>query len=451
MELFKRAQSLHVSGKFDEAMRLYDDLLTQNHDNPGLLAQVGTLFLQKGYPGLAISIFEQAAEKAVKYPNSGVSVGDLLCNLGIAYRESGQHEKCREAFGRAMKKDPSPETVANYAGLFINVGTPEIAEKYARQAIAMKPDNALGHWSLAVALLEQGKWEKAWEHHEWAYKTHPPMRIDRKLANLPMWDGTPGKKLAIWGEQGLGDEIMFASMIPDVMRDNEVTLECHTRLKTLFEKSFGVPCYGNRESKDMSWADGLDLDARISIASLGRFYRTKKDDFHGTPYLKAESAPKGNKFRVGISWTGGLKAGRVATRSVPLAWWRSILNNSCEFVSLQYTDCKYDLDMMDGFGYSIKRPEEVFANDYYETAKLVKSCDLVISICTSVVHLAGALGVPCWCLTPHKVAWRYGVKGPMPWYRSVRLYRQQDGQSWKPVVERIGYDLSELLDRKAAA
>ena len=99
---------------------------------------------------------------------------------------------------------------------------------------------------------------------------------------------------------------------------------------------------------------------------------------------------------------------------------------------------------MEKQGYSIKQFTEVKADDYYETAKLVKSCDLVISICTSVIHLAGALGVPCWIMVPNKPAWRYGVSGRMPWYKSVRLYRQTD--SWIPVVDRIGDDLAQLLD-----
>jgi hypothetical protein len=166
------------------------------------------------------------------------------------------------------------------------------------------------------------------------------------------------------------------------------------------------------------------------------------------PYLKAEAAPKGEKFRVGISWTGGQKAGRVQTRSVPLPWWPSILNNQCEFVSLQYTDCDAELEVMAKQGYDIKTFPEVKAEDYYETAKLVMSCDLIITVCTSVVHLAGALGVPCWVMVPSRPAWRYGVSGPMPWYRSVRLYRQRD--SWMPVVERVGFDLSELLNGAAA-
>src|SRR3989304_671198 len=87
------------------------------------------------------------------------------------------------------------------------------------------------------------------------------------------------------------------------------------------------------------------------------------------------------------------------------------------------------------------------ATDYYETARLVKSCDLVISICTSVIHLAGALGVPCWVMTPRWPAWRYQNTGPMPFYRSVRLYRSPDvvQEAWHPVIAKIAYDLEEKM------
>ena len=241
---------------------------------------------------------------------------------------------------------------------------------------------------------------------------------------------------------------MFASMLPEMMEKNTVIYECHPRLQTLFEKSFpGLQCYGTRDQPMVSWPDSHKLDYAVSIGSLGKWYRNNRSDFPGTPYLKADSLPRGNKFRVGISWTGGLKEGRVRTRSVPLAGWQSILNNrDCEFVSLQYTDSDAEIDTVNSMGYDIKKAPEAKASDYYETARLVKSCDLVISCCTSVIHLAGALGVPCWVMVPNKPAWRYGVSGGMPWYQSVRLYRQPEQLvGWSGVVDRIGFDLSELL------
>ena len=440
MEIFDEASALHKAGKFEEALDLYDKILSQNHNNTGLLATMGTLFLQTNKLGLAISFLERVIEK---YPQS-----DVLSNLGLAYKNSGQRDKAFAAMTKSCEKDATPEALSNYAGMFTQTANPEKAMELCRRAIEKKPELAIAHWNLALALLESGQWDPAWDEHEWGLKTHgiqTPMRVDRKIFDAPYWDGTKDSIVAVYGEQGIGDEIMFASMIPDLMKTNTVIIECHKRLKTLFEKSFpGVPIYGTREDTAITWPNNHKIDHRISIGSLGKFFRRSKEDFPGTPYLISESAPKGKKFRIGISWSGGQKASRVQVRTVPLAWWKPILNNDVEFISLQYTDCSEELSEMRKRGYDIKEFDGVKAEDYYETAKLVKSCDLVISVCTSVIHLAGALGVPCWVMVPNKPAWRYQVKGPMPWYRSVRLYRQTD--SWLPVVERIGEDLREIFD-----
>jgi hypothetical protein len=329
--------------------------------------------------------------------------------------------------------------------LHVNVGTPEKALEIVNQAIEKDPQYALAHCNKALALLEMGKWGEGWDENEWGFTAK--MRIRRDLG-VPYWDGTNGKTIAVYGEQGLGDEIMFSSMLPDLCKENTVILECHTRLKNLFQKSFPeMVIYGNRESKTAAWVENHDLDYAVSMGSLGKWFRRSKEDFPGTPYLKADPIEKGKKFRVGISWTGGLKPGRVAVRTIPLYLWLPILNNDCEFVSLQYTDCHDEIESVNRLGYDIKeRDDLVKAEDYYETARLVKSCDLVISCATSVYHLAGALGVRTWLLAPNKPAWREQVRGPIPWYRSVRVYRQPlgDKETWRAVTSKVGYDLSEL-------
>ena len=450
MDLWDQANELHAQRQFDEAEKIYDMILTQNPTNQGLLATLGTLYLQTKRYGLSICLLENSLKH-------GKRQSDILSNLALAYRNTGQHDKAIKLFEESVKDSPSGETLANYSALFIEAGKDEKVKEICKKAIDLAPEHPIAHWNMALALLAEGKWDKAWDEHEWGLVNNC-MRIDRKLKDVPVWDGSPGKRVVVYGEQGIGDEIMFASMIPDMLKTNEVIIECHKRLKTLFEKSFpGVKCYGNREEQHPTWVDNEQFDARISIGSLGKFYRRTAESFPGTPYLKAEPLPKNGKFRVGISWSGGgTKQGRVQKRSVPLPWWKSILNvSNVEFVSLQYTDCKEELDVMDALGYEVKRMDEyVKAEDYYETARLVQSCDLVISVCTSVIHLAGALGVPCWVMTPKHPAWRYQNQGRMPWYRSVRLYRQPEPKqdAWIPVVQRVGLDLEDLVtaQRKAA-
>lgn len=441
MELFEEATELHKAGKYKEAEEKYDLLFTQNPNNSGLIATYATLCLQTDKIGLAISLYHRALEKL---PNQS----EVLSNLGLAYKKAGHRDKAFQYLEKACKFNPTAEALSNYGGLYTQTANPDKAIDLCSRAIAKNPELVIAHWNLALALLESGKWETGWDEHEWGLKTAPnasKMRVDRKLGDKPEWDGTPGKTVAVYGEQGLGDEIMFASMIPDLMKTNKVILECHPRLEKLFWQSFGLKVFGTREQDDPQWVKDTEFDYRISIGSLGKFFRRSKESFPGTPYLKSEKAPETGKFRIGISWTGGHKASRVMMRTVPLSWWKPILNQKdIEFVSLQYTDCDEELSIMKDDGYDIRTFEEIKAFDYSETAKIVKSCDLVISVCTSVIHLAGALGVPCWVMVPAKPAWRYGVSGKIPWYSSVRLYRQKE--SWLPVVEVIADDLRNLLE-----
>lgn len=443
--LWEKACALHVANKLDEAEKIYIQLLEQNHDNAGLMATLGSLYVQTGKTGLGIHFLEATLK-------AGMKQTDVLTNLGLAYKNAGQIKKARVYFDESIKDDPSPEALANYSGLLIESGQNAKCIEYCERALKDRPDFALAHWNLALCLLTDGVWGRGWDEHDWGLQMGS-MREDRKVLDVPIWNGQPGTVL-VYGEQGMGDEIMFASMLPDLLKTNPVVFECYSRLEHLFKHSFpGIPIYGTREDQEVSWANNHKVDYRISIGSLGKFYRRSREAFPGTSYLKADPLPRGDKFRVGISWKGGgAKLGRVQKRSVPLTWWKPILDvPNIEVVSLQYGIGKEeDLDVVDALGYSVKRMTEVDAEDYYQTARLVASCDLVISINTSVVHLAGALGVPCWTLTPKWPAWRYQNEGGMSWYRSVRLYRSPDVtlEAWKPVMDLVGIDLDERVNPK---
>lgn len=444
-ELVDRANRLNEEGKYAEALELYDQLLTQNHYNKYLLATVGTILTRnRKTNGMAITMLNLAIDKHGKQE----APQELWANLGLAYRHAGQTEKAIECLKKAISIEKTAGTLCNYGNMFVEQGNPAEAIKHLKEAIKLDPEAPLTHWNLSLALLETGQFDTAWEEYEYGERPDG-MRPERRLGDRPKWDGKAPGRVALYGEQGIGDEIMFASMVPDVLKTNEVILDCHPRLVTLFEKSFGVKCYGTRKEAEVPWTLDEAFDYRIAMGSLGKFYRRSRASFPGTPYLKADAAPRGDRFRIGISWTGGRLSHRVAVRTVPLSWWGSIINNDAEFVSLQYTDdCESEIEIANRVnGWSIRQEPAAKAYDYYELAKFVKSCDLIITVCTSLVHLAGALGVPCWVMVPRRPAWRYMESGPMPWYRSVRLYRQPqiEESAWLPVVQRVGLDLSDLL------
>ncbi len=445
-ELWTKATALHLENKFEEAEKIYTMLLEQNPLNTDLMATLGSLYVQTERPGLAIHFLESTIDKGFKQP-------DIYTNLGLAYKMTGQQQKAKDKFEVSITINPTPEALTNYSACYVEAGEDEKCIDLCERAIKMRNDLPVAHWNMSIALLANGKWERGWDSYDWGIKW-PGLREDRKLVDLPWWDGTPGKTVLVYGEQGIGDEIMFASMLPDIMKTHDVVFECFSRLETLFRNSFpSIPIHGTRTvpTDQVDWHKDMQFDYRMCLGSLGRFYRRSIESFPGIPYLKAEPLPKTDKLRVGISWTGGKKQGRVVKRAVPLPWWKSILNvPNVEFVSLQYTDAEAEIQCMEGLGYEIRQMDEhIKALDFNETAKVVASCDLVISCCTSVIHLAGALGVPCWCMTPRWPAWRYQNSGKMPWYRSVRLYRcSETGQdAWLPVIARVGADLDDFASR----
>ena len=454
IQIFEQANTLNEQGKYQEALELYDQVLTQNHYNPHLLAAMGTILAREQKTmGMALMMLHLAIDKM---PKGQKVPQEFYANLALAYRQSGQTEEAIKYLEIALKIEKTPLVLTNYGNFFVEQGNPQKAIEILSEAITLDPSVDLTHYNMSLALLETGQWDRAWDEYEYG-EVPGGMRAARDYGGKEKWRGPvvePDKRVCIYGEQGLGDEIMFASMIPDVLKTNDVIFDCHPRLQTLFEKSFpGLKCYPTRKDSELFWPDAEPFDRRFAIGSLGKWYRRSKESFPGTPYLKADPLlPKGEKLRVGISWTGGRSSQRIARRTVPLSWWESILNNDCEFVSLQYTDCEAEIKMVEERqGFTIKQFSEAKDIEYYKTAQLVASCDLVITVCTSIVHLAGSLGVPTWVMTPKKPAWRYQASGPMPWYKSVRLYRQpaHEDSAWVPVVQRVGLDLSDYVSAQS--
>jgi hypothetical protein len=450
------AERLHQEKKYKDAALLYDRVLAQNEHHPYIVNGLGQCLMHDSNSlGAALGLFHRAVDL---FKKDGKVPFEVYMNLGLTYKWSGQHDKAIKYMQKAVDTEENASTLCNYGQLFVETDEDQRGRKALEKAVKLDPGLALAHWNLSLCLLANAKrddnWERAWAEYEYG-KAEGGNRTAKRAVNVPEWDGESGQKILVYGEQGIGDEIMFASMLPDLMQRKEVILDCHPRLTTLFERAFGVRCYGTRKDPEVDWIEAEKPDAIIAIGSLGKFFRKSNASFHGKPYLKADPLPRGEKFRVGISWTGGRIAGRVARRTVPLNWWRTILDvPGVEFVSLQYTDgAGPEVESVRSLGYQISEPPEAKSTDYYETARLVASCDLVITVCTSVVHLAGALGVPTWVMVPKQPAWRYQASGNQPWYRSVRLYRQpaEGSDGWMPVVQRIGLDLEDLMKQQKAA
>jgi hypothetical protein len=256
----------------------------------------------------------------------------------------------------------------------------------------------------------------------------------------------------VYGEQGLGDEICAASLLPDVIRDSaKVIIDCDHRVAPLFRRSFPkATVYGTRWAKKeegLRWeAADREFDASISAFEVAKYYRNADADFPGTQYLTACPERTGmwghlffqkRKPVIGIAWSGGTWTNGSFHRNLPLSEWAPIFKAvDAHWVSLQYKDAAKEIQGSPVVQYSWG----TLTKDYDDTAALVASCDLVLGIQTSVHHLAGALGIPSWNLIPKISQWRYGESfDSLPWYRSMRLIRQDANGKWP--IQQIVNDL----------
>jgi Tfp pilus assembly protein PilF len=450
-ELVKQAQAALDNNEPDAALRLCTEILNEDFNNVMALHLTGVALARGGRYGLACNLFRQVIKMAP-------SRAEAFNNMGMCYTEIWDLKNAEMCFMEALRRDPKDwSAMHNMALLYLNRCDPHKALEWSDKALKIEPSNWNARETKAFAQLALGKWKEGWENfevslggphrREWAYK-EPPNRE-------PRWDGTPGKTVVIYGEQGLGDEISFASIIPDAIRDcKKVIIDCDPRLEGLFKRSFPqADVYGTRQQgKGVGWIANYDIDARCSGASLTRFYRNSDESFPGTPYLVADSERRiqwralldtfGPEPKVGIAWTGGLRDTGAKKRTIPVEQLAPVFANNAHFISLQY---KGDVPGEVGGKKLHNWNRATRTNDYDDTAALVAELDLVIAVNTSVVHLAGALGVPCWTLTPFKPRWFYGIKGKtLPWYKSVRVFRQSN--DWKPVIQTVADELKELCE-----
>lgn len=465
MSLVKTAQKLQMSGDINKAIEIYYELLNENFDDPEVLFGLGTAFMQNGLNGLGATLIKDCMGR-------GGSDMRVALNLGACYFREFKFEEAREAWALYGKiahekgdKAAMGEALFNTASTYVLSGEYQEGLSYYEKARELVPDHKEMLFNYGQALLGIGRWKEGWAYYDHALALGN--RRARGYVGVPEWNGEAGRTVVVYGEQGIGDEIMFASMIPDlVSRCSRVIFDCHPRLKETFERSFGITCYGTRKEPAAPWLDHDMPDYAVAIGSLGRFFRNEARDFPGTPYLTPRPLDlPGQKFKVGISWAGGTKVTGRHYRSMTIDAFEPIIRAfpDVDFYSLQYGDeAGAEVDNFEmRTGLHIKHFPDLVANtDYGRTIDFVAGLDLVITVCQSVLHVAGAVGTPCWVMTPYEAMWREtgnvnGRSEKMPWYNSVKLYHREtphaDQQGWDHVLQRVQGDLGVLLQKKDAA
>lgn len=293
-----------------------------------------------------------------------------------------------------------------------HTGNYEAATAALVQALQVRPDNQRAIAGLGMVLLGRGLYPQGWALYE-ARKSLDPTPLDG--AGVPEWDGAPleGRRLLVWPEQGLGDEIQMARYVPLLRAAGPVTLACSPPLARLFEQ-LGVAIFPRTDG-----AAPPPTDLYVRNFSLPALLGTSLETIPPAPYLHAPSDPK--RGGVGFVWRGDPTHANDARRSLPSPQLLAPLAEVAELVDLQTP-----------------------RGDFLDTAARIQALDLVITVDTSMAHLAGALGVPCWVMLPgHGTDWRW-LRGrtDSPWYPSLRLYRQTTPGDWSDVVARMRADLA---------
>ncbi len=389
---------------------------------------------------------------------------EALNGLAIGLQKQGKPAEAIETFERALEIDPGfAETLNNLGNLYHREGRIEDALETFRRAIAIAPDYAEAHRNLSQALLMAGRLDEGWRESGWRWKCRD-FPSEKRDFPQPLWEGEPlkGKKILVWGEQGVGDEVHFAGMVPDLLDAGaKVVLESDPRLAPLFERSFaGVEC-APRETPPWPGTGAGDIDYQIPSGDLGRWFRPDLDSFPGRDsYLAADEKLRlelRDRYRkdpegllVGIAWISkNPEIGKA--KSMPLADWRPLAGiPGVTFVNLQYGDTRDEREafekeagtpVLDDGGIDQLADLDAFAAQ-------VAAMDLVISVSNTTVHFSGAMGVPTWVLlnTVPLPVWMMG-RDDCPWHPSVRLFRQSQAGGWADVIGRVGKELRAFAGR----
>ena len=441
-----RASLLERANQFSRAVAGLQEFLTVYQGHPGAALRLARLYYSRGLHDEALSCLHRWL---VVVPESV----DALNFVGlIEGREFGRLDEAERVLSQALTISPSRLDVLS------NLGWVRSEQGRTREAIdcfdvvlLRNPEDQETRLMRSYANLRNAEFSAGWK--DFSARHFSPLASvnaveDERFNSL---SSLQGRRIFVASEQGLGDQIMLASCFSDLTAAaGACNLECDPRLQGLFQRSFPSARFlGRAPHEDQLDLELSGIDCRISMGRLPGIFRNTWADFPShSGYLRADPI-KVSAWRkrllelgpgpwVGISWRGGARATRAQLRSIPLRMWSDLLTRRAHFVSLQYGDCAEEVSQFGrSHGLNIWHWPETLG-DYEETAALVVALDIVVSVCTAIVHLSGALGRPVLVLTPATPEWRYlGSGRRMPWYPSVTLYRQSPGESWEDVLQRV--------------
>jgi tetratricopeptide (TPR) repeat protein len=385
---------------------------------------------------------------------------DALVTQAIILRKLGRAEEALAACVRALGMYAEDAEALTVRGdVLIDLERFDDAIAAFDRVIALDPEAATPKWNKSLLCLGQGRFDEGWRLYE--HRWQGARGLEPRPYPQPRWDGRRlDGPLLVWGEQGLGDEILHAGMMPDLLeRTSPVLFECEPRLAPLFRRSFAsvtvVPLQPPLYSGPIA--------AQVPLASLGGFFRRDWNSFprRDRGYLLADEmrsralrerlAGAGDTV-IGLSWISKAPVGGEA-KSARLKDFQPLLHlPGYRFVDLQYGDTRDERVAVEReLGVRVERLDDIDnTNDLDGLAALMCACDAVVTVSNTTAHLAGALGVPTWVMVPFgqaRIWYWFRDKDDSPWYPRVRVRRQQRGRRWDELVGAVAQEVAAFRAR----
>lgn len=447
---YNLGKALRGVDRLEEAHAAYAEALRIRPNHPETLNNLSETLTSLERPAEALKAADEALRIKPGY-------AEALSNRGAALLGLHQNDAALEAIEQALHISPNlKKALGNRGTVMMNLNRFDEARVNYERALSVAPDEPLFRWNLAACLLLTGNFAAGWHHYDarWSMALkgmHPDFA-------QPRWDGTPTpERVLVWGEQGLGDQILFASMFSETAeRTPSTRFAVAPRLVQLFQRSFpGLEiCTPEQAAADQAF------DRYVCMGDLCGIFRPGADDFlnHRTAYLKADPVRRHELRRdiaqpgtavCGLSWISKNKdVGRE--KSMNLAE----LSAAFEALALSYIDLQYgDTDaertsVKNNGGIAVHRVPSVDTfNDIDGLASLVDACDVIVTISNTTAHLAGALGKTVFLMLPHAIGrfWCWQAdRSDALWYPNVRIFRQPKEGDWASVLAEVRDALAAL-------
>jgi tetratricopeptide (TPR) repeat protein len=463
----------HKTGRSDIAVELVTRAIAINSHIPEYHYNLGIIYSTLGKTDDAIRAYQACLNLKPDHT-------DALNNLGLVLYEQNRFEESIILFQQSICAKPELTNAWYNLGMALQAqGQPEEAIEAYNQVIKIFPDSAEAHFNRSIALLLTENFEEGWVEYEWRFRSFEKKKDAEQKKSLMHWDGSSliKRRILVNDEQGIGDTFQFIrylSMLKEL--GGFVFFETSKPLSGLLEKFAGIDELV--EPSPVGFSQN-EFDSFVPLMSLPGIFNTTLETIPGTtPYLFAshkkveiwQDRIDQHMFNVGIVWAGNPttkyeQAGLSGLEHVNLAWAGNPSNkiaagrsNRLEFFKplaefegvqlygLQKGAAAGQVEDLSNSINVINLGEEF--EDFSDTAGVIDNLDLIITVDTSVAHLAGAMGKPVWVLIPYVPDWRWMIeREDSPWYPTMRLFRQQTKGNWNHVFERVASELGALVSQ----